>query len=1284
MFARVGRRWGAFCAALGVACALYARPAPDTRAARDDSPFSQGALRPSVTDFSHLGAAYARHRLQSAQTSRRLRAETLPARWDAREQGWVTPIRNQGGYGTCWTFSTMAALETAFLKADAVTNDFSENHLARSIPAFCDGFDGGNNQMAAALLLDWRDPLREADDPYGHPASTAEAPPVCHVQDIVWLPVRTVTHTNDAASVKAACEVYQRALLEYGALSVGYFHASSFLNAATGAHYLDVDKYVKGTGDGGHAVTIIGWDDEYPTNNFKASCRPPGPGAFLVKNSWGASSGTNGCFWISYYDDYLGLQETAAYPRPEETNNFGRVYSYDPCGQIQTWNVYEDAADQARGGKEDWCANVFTSVATGIVEAVGFYALTYDTAYELRLYVGCTNGPTSGTLVSVQSGVVANPGYATIRLQTPGAVKRAEKFAVVLHLTTPDYAYPIPVETSDDGWCEASSGRGESFLSPDGVTWTDFKDFPGVNGDENVCVKAYTRFGADGPLLQSVLHVDAAADPTWADGTAEHPYASIDAALALSVSGDTVLVAPGTYGPVTMPSYPLTIRATEGPAQTILLGDGNGPCVNASASAEACLEGFTLRGGAAVTGGGVYGGTVSNCVINACYAYAGAGAYRAVLVGCTLYDNVAYYDHYGRGGYGAGASECLLRNCTVYGNVAEDAGGGVDYACVCTNTILWANENAKGNVDNWETYTDYWNRIVYTPRLDWCCTTPTGYSGGEGCIEADPIFANAEEGDFRLRLQSPCLWTGYNGESIGAWQDEPVQGFTITATATGGGRVCPALAFVERGGSATFTASDDHPFIGFATNGVSVSSAEKTYTWPNVQANGALTAQFSSVDFHVDATTGDDAATGWDWASAKKTLQAGLDAAGPDETVHVHPGVYAGVVVTNLFATNLTVIATAGPSETFIDGAGARRCVDDYVGVSFEGFTLLNGWAGSDAGGGAYYALLSRCVVSNCTAAYGGGAAYGILCDTLVVSNRATRSGGGVYESALYNCTLAANQARSYGGGAYLMQTVPVNSVVASNTGGYGNDIYGDAYWSKVCTLSDQDARFVDAAHRDWRLAADSPAVDAGTNVFVKGDVDLDGCARICGARVDMGAFERDLVPAGWTDPQVAAGDAPATEAAKVSRALEAEGFAPETAAAVTTLAQYSALGDWAAAKGVAVVDMAAASAPLMSAALGAEALLPLTAEDVAVQSVASATSGNGLVLTLLLEDYDPARVNLALLKAAVGVTGADDLGKGFTADELGVAVTPVAAGLEVEVTPPAQATRYFMRAVVR
>lgn len=40
----------------------------------------------------------------------------IPAHWDWRDLGIVSPVKNQAKCGSCWTFSTVGAMESHFIK----------------------------------------------------------------------------------------------------------------------------------------------------------------------------------------------------------------------------------------------------------------------------------------------------------------------------------------------------------------------------------------------------------------------------------------------------------------------------------------------------------------------------------------------------------------------------------------------------------------------------------------------------------------------------------------------------------------------------------------------------------------------------------------------------------------------------------------------------------------------------------------------------------------------------------------------------------------------------------------------------------------------------------------------------------------------------------------------------------------------------------------------------------------------------------------------------------------
>jgi C1A family cysteine protease len=430
---------------------------------------------------------------EAARARLSARGAVLPATYDLRALGRLTPVRDQGDLGTCWAFANLAAVESRLLPGRQW--DLSEDNLV--LRSGYGPFPGGAYEwggwdfMAVAYLTRWAGPVDEKSDEYGD-GKTSAAKVLKHVQAAVMLPGRADVADND---------LIKQLVVRYGAMSAGMYYAARFDTSVNGlgsrwpVYYsgkvLDDGDDVEDPDEvpENHGVDVVGWDDAFPRTRFAAaSGQPPGDGAFLVRNSYGASYGDDGYFWVSYHDRAFAFGPLTSYTRVESTGNFTRNYQYDTLGWTQSLGYADGEAPN-----EAWGANRFVAKATERIAAAGFYVPAAGAEYEVWA------GPSLARLSLRSRGTQALPGFTTVDLATPLSVRKGASFVVAVRMVTADGVEPIAVESrmwegEAQAWLSRAAAKaGQSYMRNTAAgEWRDLSldhDTAGVN----VCLKAYAR-----------------------------------------------------------------------------------------------------------------------------------------------------------------------------------------------------------------------------------------------------------------------------------------------------------------------------------------------------------------------------------------------------------------------------------------------------------------------------------------------------------------------------------------------------------------------------------------------------------------------------------------------------------------------------------------------------------------------------------------------------------------------------------------------------------------------
>ncbi|MBQ9419770.1 MAG: hypothetical protein IJU31_05265, partial [Synergistaceae bacterium] len=273
-------------------------------------------------------------------------AESFPARYDLRDYGRITSVKNQGIPGPCWAFASIAAMESNYLtqklNTDGKTPDLSEMQLAffcymhpnracaftskKSVGTL--GLEG-NAFMPVAFMSRLSGPINDNLLRYSTNMGYLERRALLkklpesfkrsmRLREAFFLP----------GNIDPGIEARKDLITNYGAIVISmysdpmrYHTKGKFYTYFNNDHGSEVN----------HIVALAGWDDNFSRENF--SPKPKRNGAWLVKNSWGPARGSNGgYFWLSYEQNTFGGTAFIV----EKNNTKLKHYGYDDLGWCST------------------------------------------------------------------------------------------------------------------------------------------------------------------------------------------------------------------------------------------------------------------------------------------------------------------------------------------------------------------------------------------------------------------------------------------------------------------------------------------------------------------------------------------------------------------------------------------------------------------------------------------------------------------------------------------------------------------------------------------------------------------------------------------------------------------------------------------------------------------------------------------------------------------------------------------------------------------------------------
>lgn len=511
----------------------------------------------------------------------------LPSAIDLRNyngKNYITPVKLQTPFGTCWAFGAVAASESSYLftnnlgvTAGEENNNvnFSEKYISWYVyhtiteeevikgrvrsSQVGEGLDvseieednqnvaynfGGSSQLASNLFASGFNPVDESvsvngEYPYYYSGKERTRANIGYSEGDDWTLPRTAEYMNVPSNAvfretrllpspalktkeikyefnQAGVDAIKSEIAQGHSVSIGIAMMSEAILLKT-----NWSHYCYSPTASNHEVTIVGYDDNYPKENFSytnssgkvvTKSVPPADGAFIVKNSLGslteedkatattdeygrvsyanpnANSGgvdDTGYFYLSYYDQSIDSPTSFIFDKTDSVKY--TTQNYDQYNMMfSSLYANEDYSSETK------TANVFDAEEDEYLYQISYYTNKPDTTVNYEIYKNVENGnPSSGVLL--EKGVQSHQygGWHKVDLSGEYFLKQGEKYSVVLTMSRKsgneeNYTsiFPFMFNLYTTKMCGVIN-EGESYFYNDGK-WNDV-----VNRKESMIDYAY-------------------------------------------------------------------------------------------------------------------------------------------------------------------------------------------------------------------------------------------------------------------------------------------------------------------------------------------------------------------------------------------------------------------------------------------------------------------------------------------------------------------------------------------------------------------------------------------------------------------------------------------------------------------------------------------------------------------------------------------------------------------------------------------------------------------------